>query len=399
MTSRNAIDLEEKEEKISDFFQKRISISSSSETETKNGIRETGDIEDLIYQKKQKMSHYETLNISGIPIKYPFKPYPSQIQFMDKLIRALNGRQHALLESPTGTGKTMALLCGAMAWLANYSNAMKERNKKIEEQRKKEDVKSEDSVPFTDSEEEPPGGGEEFVIPRIYYASRTHKQLAQVIKEFRRTAYHSSFTVLASRTHYCINKKIREKKTDLTEACLEAVKTSDSNHRCHYFNQVEKINKVMSTTNRSVEELVDFGKKNTVCPYFLARASSKVSQVIFCPFDYLVSPGIRDAMDISLESSIIIVDEAHNIEDVCRDSGSFEVADSMLYGIQNELMSFFDKQANHEYKLLLPEAHRSQLNLVNLVLDWLSSQHVSVNSKISFDRTVYEYKDHLYNNL
>lgn len=287
----------------------------------------------------------------------------------------------------------MALLCGTMAWLTNYISAWKERNKKLEEQSKlaKETNmdKADNDVPFTESEgEDEREDKEEYVIPKIYYASRTHKQLSQVIKEFRRTAYHSSFTVLASRNHYCINKKVRDQKKDLTEACMEAIK--DSEHRCYYFNQVEKHTKSMLTTNRSVEELVDFGKRKDVCPYFLARASSKLSQVVFCPFDYLVSPGIREAMDITLQDSIIIVDEAHNIEDVCRESGSFEVVDTVLYGIQNELMTFFDKQANHQYNLILPEAHRSQLHLINLVLDWLSSQHSSVNSKISFERTVYE---------
>lgn len=269
-----------------------------------------------------------------------------------------------------------------MAWLTNYVIAMKERNKKLEESTK---LDTKDELPFTDSESEE---REEFVIPKIYYASRTHKQLSQVIKEFRRTAYYSSFTVLASRNHYCINKKVREKKMDLTEACMEVIKNPE--HRCRMFDRLEKFSNNMLTTNRSVEELVDFGKQNTVCPYFLARASSKLSQVVFCPFDYLMSPGIREAMDITLEDSIVIVDEAHNIEDVCRECGSFEVADSILYGIQNELMTFFDKQANHRYNLILPEAHRSQLHLVNLILDWLSSQHSSVNSKISFDRTVYE---------
>lgn len=86
------IDLEENEEKISDFFHKRILMSSSSSSSENSGgsdneVRETNDIEDLIYHtKKHKTEQYESLNISGVPIKYPFKPYPSQIQLMDKVI-------------------------------------------------------------------------------------------------------------------------------------------------------------------------------------------------------------------------------------------------------------------------------------------------------------------------
>ena len=44
--------------------------------------------------------------------------------------------------------------------------------------------------------------------------------------------------------------------------------------------------------------------------------------IIFCPYNYLIDPKIRSSMKIDLEDQIVIIDEAHNIEDTCRDAAS-----------------------------------------------------------------------------
>ena len=53
----------------------------------------------------------------GVTIHFPFKkPLVPQIQMMQKIMLCLKEKKHGLLESPTGTGKTAALLCAALAW-------------------------------------------------------------------------------------------------------------------------------------------------------------------------------------------------------------------------------------------------------------------------------------------
>ena len=62
------------------------------------------------------------LQICGYRIRFPVKPYPPQLALMSKLLATLDASLHtpisanALLESPTGTGKTLALLCSALSW-------------------------------------------------------------------------------------------------------------------------------------------------------------------------------------------------------------------------------------------------------------------------------------------
>ncbi|KEP48902.1 DNA repair helicase [Rhizoctonia solani 123E] len=48
---------------------------------------------------------------------FPFEPYDVQLELMKSLYAALEDRKVAVLESPTGTGKSLSLLCGTMTWL------------------------------------------------------------------------------------------------------------------------------------------------------------------------------------------------------------------------------------------------------------------------------------------
>lgn len=51
-----------------------------------------------------------------VEVEFPFEAYPCQLDYMGQVIEALQGRKNALLESPTGTGKTLCLLCATLAW-------------------------------------------------------------------------------------------------------------------------------------------------------------------------------------------------------------------------------------------------------------------------------------------
>ena len=59
------------------------------------------------------------IEVDGIFIRFPFEPYDVQKVYMQKVLDCLKDKKFGLLESPTGTGKTLALLCASLAWLEN----------------------------------------------------------------------------------------------------------------------------------------------------------------------------------------------------------------------------------------------------------------------------------------
>jgi hypothetical protein len=63
--------------------------------------------------------------IQGLQVDFPKQPYECQKQYMEKVIEALDQGQNALLESPTGTGKTLSLLCSTLAWQSKKRGSLK----------------------------------------------------------------------------------------------------------------------------------------------------------------------------------------------------------------------------------------------------------------------------------
>ena len=53
--------------------------------------------------------------------------------------------------------------------------------------------------------------------------------------------------------------------------------------------------------------------------------SAEEAEIIFSPYSYLVDPVVRTAMQIDIENAVLIFDEAHNIEDTCREAASCDV--------------------------------------------------------------------------
>jgi len=83
--------------------------------------------------------------------------------------------------------------------------------------------------------------------------------------------------------------------------------------------------------------------EHSACPYFLSRALSKHAELIFAPYNYVLDPSIRNALDIELEGNIVILDEAHNVEDTLRSSGSIKIGEFELCEILCMLSDYATK--------------------------------------------------------
>uniref|UniRef100_A0A1X7V2E7 Regulator of telomere elongation helicase 1 homolog n=1 Tax=Amphimedon queenslandica TaxID=400682 RepID=A0A1X7V2E7_AMPQE len=239
--------------------------------------------------------------IENVPVSFPFTPYPCQIEYMEKVIKALQNNTNAILESPTGTGKTLSLLCATLSWRQQLPAPV------ISEW----DLQSDSKGPL---------GGR----PKIIYASRTHSQLSQAIHELKSTSYRPKVSIIGSRDQLCINSEVMSKDSNAEKvhACHAKVAAKS----CTYYNNVDlKRLSVPEGFIPDIEELVGMGTKNKMCPYYLAREMKTEADLIFMPYNYILDLRTRLVHGINITNTVVILDEAHNIERVCEDSSSFEL--------------------------------------------------------------------------
>lgn len=67
-------------------------------------------------------SQHQALAHGDIDFHHPYSPYDVQLQFMREAYNVLDrgSGQIGILESPTGTGKSLSLICASMTWLRNF---------------------------------------------------------------------------------------------------------------------------------------------------------------------------------------------------------------------------------------------------------------------------------------
>jgi Rad3-related DNA helicase len=258
-----------------------------------------------------------------VTVDFPYKPYPCQIAMLGRIIKALQQSKHCLLESPTGTGKTLTLLCAALAW----------QQKEIEQSRMSS---------YNDNQDNSIESSKPTPISRIFYCTRTHKQLEQVAKQLNNTVYKDKIrmTLLSSRDNYCVHPVV-SKGPNKNHECVKI--TRPDQHKlgqrgfkseCGYYERLK--GKIANDFLRSsgskqlprvfdIETFTEYCQSNhAVCPYYTSRLLINDVQIILCPYNYLIDPRVRNSMQMSINNSVIIIDEGkNNLFDLIRDEFSF----------------------------------------------------------------------------
>lgn len=368
---------------------------------------------------------------------FPFQPYEIQQKFMENLYQVLVNKKIGIFESPTGTGKSLSLLCSTLKFLKDheektkndlqtgieslnreilscidksedwieeqyqliqkkqqllefqdkldkikkYEQKIQKIKSKIYEKEKKifsskipedllsnvdEELDDQDDYLITevesDSEEEETDEPNDFKPLQVFFCSRTHSQLTQLVGEVKSTIYGKNLrsVSLASRQNYCINKSVTALRNSnlINERCLELQKSKSKSTKkdddekvvksrkvsaksCPFYKKnLETMRNLTLTKVMDIEELAKVGAEEKSCPYYASRAAVSDSQLIFVPYQILFSKATREQCGIDLKGNIVIVDEAHNLMDTVSQIHTATVTLEHLRTCHSQLMNY-----------------------------------------------------------
>lgn len=249
------------------------------------------------------------LSVDGLIVYFPYDYiYPEQYAYMCELKRALDAKGHCLLEMPSGTGKTTTLLSLVVAYMLEHP----------------------------------------FDVRKLIYCSRTVPEIEKVIEELKllldyyekQDGQYPSLVglVLSSRKNMCVHPEVsREKEGKIVDGKCHSLTASYIRDRHNYdentpvcnfyegFNLDGKENALPHGVY-SIDDMKNYGKRKGWCPYFLARFAIIHANIIVYSYHYLLDPKIADVVSKELsKESVVIFDEAHNIDNVCIDSMSVKI--------------------------------------------------------------------------
>ncbi|CAK5010377.1 unnamed protein product [Meloidogyne enterolobii] len=195
---------------------------------------------------------------------------------------------------------------------------------------------------------------------KLIYASRTHSQLEQFVKELQKTNFKPRVLTLGSRQMLCVNEEVRELGEGklINDKCNELLSSSGKNTEdgkrpklecevpksgcgCSYAkgDAIEELSDAILAVDedekfvgqaRGISQLVKLGRQRHGCPYYASKTALGLSQLILVPYNILLHKRTRQAWNLDLSGNVIIVDEAHNLLQTLASIHTVELSNNQL---------------------------------------------------------------------
>ncbi len=249
----------------------------------------------------------------------PFMPYPirgSQLEMIEDILGALNEGKHIIMESGTGTGKTVTSLAAAL-------EHARSNNKKI------------------------------------IYLVRTISQGSQVMRELRaiNRIQNVSGLVITGRQKSCPLFRSLEGYESIPSQVLSVMCDAKKQNSirgigggCRFFdkarNDPESLQNYVLNNIPDSTDLDTYCETNGICPYEGRKALMKSMDVVVVAYTQILTRDIRTSLlaNMGLEDEsdriLLIIDEAHNFIDQARDAESFRIDMRMLNASIDECSTF-----------------------------------------------------------
>jgi len=238
---------------------------------------------------------------------------------MERVRSACESRAHLVVESGTGTGKTVCSLCGALEVCGR-------RGKKL------------------------------------LYLTRTNSQQRQVMYELRGIGDgHRYFGIaLQGRRNMCPLAQSDEElgqgtPEELSKVCGErkARVVKGEEDACRFFastlsHDMKEVTRHLRRELPTAEEFVDYCRDRTLCPYEATKMHVPAAEVVAAPyimfFDGFIRHTLLDWMGCGLSDVALIVDEAHNLPSYARELRSARLSQITLRLAEAEIDEFGDPE-------------------------------------------------------
>ncbi len=249
---------------------------------------------------------------------FPYEPRPQQEAFVSLVRDTVAGAAHLVLESGTGTGKTVCSLAGAL-------EAGLDEGK------------------------------------RVVYLTRTKSQQRQVIIEAKRmSALRPLLAVgVQGRNSTCpLAAKDEElskgNSEELSRYCGEqkrkalAGEGGCEHYRAFLSLESDELLALCRERMPQVEEFTSLCAELGACPYEAMKSLLPQADIVVAPYNYFFVPFIRDRflqwMNCPMEEAVVIIDEAHNLPDYLRDVQTTSLSCHHLKMMRAELEEFGDPE-------------------------------------------------------